>query len=105
MAKAYTKRLDIAQGSTGSHFSEPVPAGKRWVIRCIDIRVHAGAGASLYYGVGGVATWWVLLSGTLASNPWHQWQGRQVLEAGEQIWVSFPQGQVDVVTTGYELDV
>jgi hypothetical protein len=98
MAIAWTKRLYAGVG-TERGLSSPVPGGKIWVIRCIDIVNVSAAGTTVQVGwAGGPWFFHAVMESTHL-----QWTGRQVLQAGETINLQ-ASATVDWSITGYELD-
>lgn len=104
-ARAYTKRFLCLVTEPGvAVFSNPVPPGYRWVVRCIDFSWWAGSLNTItsVYIHPQVVTITVFFFDQQYQH--HQWVGRQVLEAGEQIVVN-PGNKAATLITGYELAV
>lgn len=80
-----------------------VPTGDVVVIR--DVEVFVGVTTSIFnLQVGSPGSTFIVwyLSSPAASS-WHQWQGRTVVPAGQQIWAYSAAASLQVVVSGYLL--
>lgn len=104
MAGVYTKRF-IAGHLTAGSFVATVPAGKVWIITNMDA-VHLGTieGSMGVTGATGLYLWFIDSAARNLNDPSFQWEGRQVLYAGEHLTITLGAGVFDVWVTGYELD-
>lgn len=79
-----------------------VPGGFVAVVRRIDISQVAPGGFTCQVGIGGAANFFAVAMGLTPDVSWAWWDGRQVVNAGEQI-VAHGVGTGDVVCSGYLL--
>jgi hypothetical protein len=104
----YSKRFWFQQGLSVPTNSAPVPAGKIWIIRDIDIYMNTGTSPGNVYvsivntGLG-IYPCFYLGKVTSASKDTVQWRGRQVAYGGEAIYIDPSGSTVDVTISGYEL--
>lgn len=101
--RAYTKRLYFAI-ETARSVSAAVPAGMIWVVRDIDCVPGMDVAMTVAVGVAPGLWFWVAHLDNLSGVRHGQWQGRQVLEAGEMLDV-YATAQATFMVTGYELGV
>jgi len=83
-----------------------VPAGYIAVLRSIAAYNNTGTAQSVLLspGVSGSSEGAFAKDDSLASGDVFQWEGRQVLNAGEQLIVAFPNATVAVMASGYLLE-
>ena len=104
MSLVYT-RLLLGVTSATAGTSTAVPAGKRWIVRCIDVcREDAGGTAQrCVIARSGFAIFAsFLLSGQYSVG---HWEGSQVLDAGQSLGFVPLGGTWDVMVTGYEFSL
>lgn len=94
----YTVRIAAVESFTGLQYWE-CPAGRRWVVRNIDVSDSAGNGQPLFVSVARV-TFQTAKSAGGAPVSFH-WEGRAVVYAGEDVGL-YSTGHWSVVITGYE---
>jgi hypothetical protein len=96
----YSKRLAAASG-TGAYVYSTCPAGKVWVIKCVDAYNAAAAAKGCTILVAGM-----VLGGSAAmgAQTFFRWTGMQVLKAGEQIGLFGADANVSMMVSGYEFD-
>lgn len=98
MGRAYTRRLMSVANAPG-HQTVVCPVGKRWVVICADILSDAAGTNPVSLQVQGKGQFWYT---TFPGPGAHQqWQGRQVVYAGEILDLWSP-GAIEGMITGYE---
>lgn len=83
-----------------------VPSGYIAVLRSIAAYNNTGSSQSVLLspGVSGSSEGAFAKDDSLASGDVFQWEGRQVLNAGEQLIVAFPNATLAVMASGYLLE-
>ena len=102
MAKLYSKRLLASAGATDA-LSATVPAGVIWIVRDAILTFDGAVTSDAYQlGIVGVAP---ILYGQVAGGSVARivYQGRQVLDAGEQLFFGASTLNWYVLVSGYEL--
>ena len=97
----YSTRF-IAASADGSPPAYEVPAGSIVIVRDVAVTYGGGAIVTVKVGIAAGATfWWDQF--TVESIPQSlQWRGRQVLFAGEALYLA-ADGPVDAAVSGYLL--
>ena len=101
MSRVYSTRLLVVHNLV-EVATYTVPDGFIAVVRDIDGYASAGliqTVVTVYGNLSQVIDWWVIDTDTTVV---HQWRGRQVLYAGEQLQV-LTTGPADITISGYEL--
>lgn len=92
MAQVYSARLALFGGGTAGPFSVVVPPGSIWIVRSIDVTATT-TGDSAAGSTNGIP-WWA--SGSISvdsgADGHATWQGRQVLNAGDQLTFDYSTG-------------
>jgi hypothetical protein len=103
MSTVYTKRLASGRLAGGMQ-TFTVPAGKTWIVICLDANVDSvvNNAATIYMGRGQNEVWFVRTV-TATGGQSIQWTGHQAFSAGESLVVGQPAGTWDYAITGYEL--
>jgi hypothetical protein len=103
---AYTKRF-LSAGFPGGDptLSALVPAGFRWVIRNITVRVRSPGSAPLTVDILGQTT--IYVCDTSSPNFYQSLDTHIVMEAGEQLqaYMDSVTGAIDLQISGWELSV
>ena len=101
MSRVYSTRLLVCHNLV-EVATYTVPDGFIAVVRDIDSYASAGLleiAVTVFGNLSQIIDWWVIDTGTSII---HQWRGRQVLYAGEQLQV-LTTGPTDITISGYEL--
>jgi hypothetical protein len=102
MSGVYTKRL-AAVYALAALQNIFVPAGRVWVVRCVDITENAGSATSQFAFRGHLdQVIWAQVSGSTGLYGSRQWTGRQVFNAGEHFGLWPVVGKWDVTVSGYD---
>jgi hypothetical protein len=100
----YTVPLFYGAVTTNGQLMFTSPVSVRTIL--IDLELaNTGAtagsvGAYVQPASGGAAT--VCRFNNVASNDWHQWQGRVVLDPGAQLFAVVSTGGMQAIATGYQ---
>jgi|SRR5215831_8000817 len=109
-APVYSRRIFQGQAVIGVTNKVYVPAGKQWIIRCVDC--YASVGADINSALNIVAdpehNTWIYMEWLSLERSAKHWDGRQVIHYQDglgsldvQNWGDHP---IDVYISGYELD-
>ena len=100
----YSEQLIVVRGLTSSS-SRIVPPGFIWILRDIDAYGNMGVFDTAHLFVtGGAGQTIVWMDWPNDSQSHQQWQGRQVLNAGDQLQVeNLGSAPIDVSISGYSL--
>lgn len=102
MASLYSIRAFAGSYTAGlSAVQYTVPAGNIFVARCMSVYADTGPGSAGSLIITGITT--IAQVGGLAAGQWGQWEGRQVLNAGESLKV-LAVGTVEISVSGYLLN-
>lgn len=96
----------FASSSSGLHLIYTAPAGYVTVVRDISVANTSGSSEaySLYAsGNPGPTSAFILINGSLANDAVDQWEGRQVLNAGDTLTLSIGGADFTCLISGYLL--
>lgn len=104
----YSTQLAAGEySSTGLHTLFTAAADVTTVVRDISVSNTSGASAaySIYVATGsGSQLGYVLLELALANDAVEHWEGRQVMQSGQELVISLGGAPFYVLVSGYELD-
>jgi hypothetical protein len=102
-APVFSTRFFGLQEVAGS-YTYTVPAGYRAVLRCVDLVQQGTSSNAFGLAVIGLGFIWYIDSATYSASVHFQWQGRQVLNPGEQLQADLP-GLCTIFASGYLLSL
>jgi hypothetical protein len=79
-----------------------VPAGRRWVVRDIDVLHDLGVAGGFLAGADGYWFWNCQWDGSVAQGAWNGWRGRQVIAAGGTLTI-YSDAPAAAHVSGYDL--
>lgn len=94
----YSRRLLLASSFTGDQ-SVTCPAGKRWVVKQIDVNNFGGAALTAWLLVAGYS---VAYNQSLGAGQHLTWSGMHVLYAGELLTAHATVNTASFIVSGYE---
>lgn len=110
MAVLYSRRIFSQQVPGGTVVIVPLDSTVLWVVRRIDANIASALGGSVSVGDNAHAvTFWSHLFAPDPAATWASWEGRQVFEPVNQLFVSVttvdPMAHIDVRISGYALSL
>lgn len=106
MSAVYSIRMFSGSVSSGGTVTlATVPPGYVWVVRDVSVTAPTStdAGSVAIYVSGGTPSATIQRWASVAGLSTVQWQGRQVLEAGDDLRMLVGAGSVQALVSGYQL--